>query len=525
VTDRPILAVARGTRYDVGGNRKGSTAGATWSLLLPDLPLGRVAAFGAPDSASRARIEELADETFEGLPPDGQVDVIWLAPGSSGPVPDRASLRSRLAAGGVLVDERSNHADEDAGGGVARFRVLRRDGDTLVALAVAHPAVQGWLRRRGLAGPEARGPMVHVRARVSALRRRGRPVSPATWGTLDLVGQADLEQPPRYLRDLAAAGGVDIARHAWGMSATGPYRTQKVLVPLIAPGALEPELIVKLTRHPSVNPRLQVELDGLRLLATVGPRFAERVPAVRFAGLHAGLLVVGESVLHGDRFRAPDAHRNPLATDAVAWLTELGVRTATPVGAAEAAAALDDLVDAYVAVDGPGRDLGGELRASVERIRSHPDPFPVVVQHGDPGRSNLVAMPGDRTGFLDWENLENRGMPLWDLFYLLRSLAVGSQRRRPLEGRLGHVQRMFLDTSELTPFVVDAVRRYCAQVGVADDLIEPLYHLGWMYQALKEVTRLAPGRLGEGHFYGLLRRGFDRRGNGTLDRLFKGDHL
>jgi hypothetical protein len=131
-------------------------------------------------------------------------------------------------------------------------------------------------------------------------------------------------------------------------------------------------------------------------------------------------------------------------------------------------------------------------------------------------------MPGDRAGFLDWENLEARGMPLWDLFYLLRSLAVGSLPRRALERRLGHVQRTFLDTSELTPFIVGAVRRYCAQVGVADDLVEPLYHLGWMYQALKEVTRLAPGHLGEGHFYALLRRGLERRGSGTLDSLFRG---
>jgi len=214
--------------------------------------------------------------------------------------------------------------------------------------------------------------------------------------------------------------------------------------------------------------------------------------------------------------------RHPLAADAVAWLTELGVRTAAPVDPGEAATALDELVDAYVAADGPGRALAVELRAQVERIRHHPDPFPVVVQHGDPGTWNLVAMPGDRTGFLDWENLEARGMPLWDLFYLLRSLAVGSLPRRALERRMGHVQRTFLDTSEITPFVVGAVRRYCAQVGLADDLVEPMYHLGWMYQALKEVTRLEPGRLGEGHFYALLRRGIERRRTGTLDLLFRG---
>jgi hypothetical protein len=348
------------------------------------------------------------------------------------------------------------------------------------------------------------------------------PVLSSAWGFLDLVGQPDLDRPPRYLRALAATGGFDIAAYGWGLSATGPYRTQKALIPLFAPGASAPAIMVKLARHGSVNPRLQVELDGLRRLATLGPEIAERVPTILFAGMHAGLLVVGESALDGDGFRAPDVQRDPRAADAVAWLTELGVRTAVRVDPGEVAAALDELVDAYVATDGPGRALASELRVQVERIRRHPHPIPVVAQHGDPGTWNLMALPGERTGFLDWENFEERGMALWDLFYLLRSLAVGSLPRRRLERRIEHVQRTFLDTSELTPFIDGAVRRYCAQVGLADDLIEPLYHLGWMYQALKEVTRLEPGRLGEGHFYALLKRGLEGRSTGTLDSIFRG---
>ena len=520
MTDRPILAVARAASYDIGANRKGATTGATWSLLLPSLPLGRIAVLGVPDPASRERIEEVAKTTVDGATGDDKFDMIWLAPGGHHPAPDRATLRAGLTEHGLIVDEQP---DDGAGpaAGAARFRVLRRGGDTLVAMPVAFPVVESWLRGRGLAGPATLGPRDRLRRLALAIRRGSRPVSSPVWGFLDLIGQPGLERPPRYLRDLAATGGNDVGAHAWGLSAAGPYRTQKVLVPLFAPGALVPEIIVKLARHPSVNRRLGVELDGLRRLATAGTTIRERVPAVRFSGMHSGLLVVGESALDGIPFRAPQMQHHPLAADAVAWLTELGDRTAARVETGVAAAALDDLVDAYVAADGPGRALAGELRAQVDRIRRHRDPFPVVVQHGDPGTWNLVAMPGDRAGFLDWENHEERGMPLWDLFYLLRSLAVGSVPRRPLERRLGHVQRALLDTSERTPFIVDAVRRYCAQVGVADDLVEPLFHLGWMFQALKEVTRLAPGRLGEGHFYALLRRGLERRADGTLESLFR----
>jgi hypothetical protein len=521
VTDPPILAVARATPYEVGGNRKGESMGATWSLLLPGLPIGRIAVLGLAKSAARERLEELAGESTDGLPPEGRFDVIWLSPGGDSPVPDRATLRARLTARGVVVDERLNQSADDSED-AARFRVLRRGDDTSVATPVAHPVVDMWLRRRGLAGPPRFGLRDRLRRQASALLKGHPPVGSSTWGFLDLVGQPELDRPPRYLRTLAGTGGFDIAAYGWGLSATGPYRTQKALIPLFAPGASAPAIIVKLARHSSVNPRLQVELDGLRRLATLGPSIAERVPAILFAGTHAGLLVVGESALDGEAFQAPEMQRHPLAADAVAWLTELGVRTAVRVDPGKVAAALDELVDAYVAADGPGRALTSELRVQVERIRRHPDPFPVVAQHGDPGTWNLVAMPGDRTGFLDWENFEERGMALWDLFYLLRSLGVGSLPRRRLERRLEHVQRTFLDTSELTPFIVGAVRRYCAQVGLADDLVEPLYHLGWMYQALKEVTRLEPGRLGEGHFYALLRRGLEGRSTGTLDSMFRG---
>ena len=519
--DQPILAVARSTRYDIGGNRKGSTQGAAWTLLLPGLPLERIAMLGVPDKASRERLEELAQQCVLGLPANERFDVIWIAPGGRRPGPDRASLRAHLTDRGLVVDDRPDLRavpERDA----ARLRVLRRGGATMVATPVAHPVAESWLRGRGLAGPGRTGLRDRLRRQASALRDGGRPVPSLAWGFLDLIGRPGLSEPPRYLQDLAWTSGYDIATYGWGLSATGPYRTQKVLVPLFAPGAGVPEIVVKMARHPSVNARLQVELDGLRRLATVSPTIAERVPAIRFAGTHAGLLVVGESALDGNPFRAPRMERHPLAADAVSWLTQLGVQTAEPVDPGEAARALDDLVDTYVAADGPGRALAGELRAQVERIRRHRGPFPVVLQHGDPGTWNLVAMPGDRTGFLDWENFEARGMPLWDLFYLLRSLAVGSVARRPFERRLGHVQRALLDTSERTPFIVDAVRRYCAQVGVADDLVEPLFHLGWMYQALKEVTRLTPGRLGEGHFYALLRRGLEAREGGTLESLFRG---
>lgn len=524
--DAGILGIARRIRYEVGANRKAAPAGATWSFLLPHLPLGRVAIVGEPGPAARERLAELADEVLDGLPDRGTVDLIWLTPSASPPGATGAggadpAVGTSLAEGGLIVDERPA-GETDRTAHSVRFRVLRRGGDTIVAVPLGHTVVEAWLRSHGLAGLERNGIPGRLRRLRSVLSGRTRTTT-ATEGTLDLVGQNGLDRPALYIRELAASAGIVIDDHVMALSATGPYRTQKVLLPLFPPGASAPAIIVKATRHPSVNPRLQVELDGLRWLGTMGPTITERVPAVRFSGLHAGMLVVGEGVLEGRPFRAPRANDHPLAADAVDWLTELAVRTVDRVDAEAVATGLSELVDSYVTAEGPGRALSDPLRLQVDRIRRSRASFPVVAQHGDPGTWNLIALPGERTGFLDWENFERRGMPLWDLFYLLRSLGVGTRARRPLERRLGHVQRTLLDESELTPFIVDSVRRYCAQVGLAEDLVEPLYHLGWMYQALKEVTRLRPGHLDKGHFYQLLRRGLERRDRGTLQRLFEGE--
>ena len=58
--------------------------------------------------------------------------------------------------------------------------------------------------------------------------------------------------------------------------------------------------------------------------------------------------------------------------------------------------------------------------------------LPAIGYRGDPvpgvpydERLGRVPNEDGRVVFLDWEAAEARGMPLWDLFYFLRSFAVG----------------------------------------------------------------------------------------------------
>ena len=206
--------------------------------------------------------------------------------------------------------------------------------------------------------------------------------------------------------------------------------------------------------------------------------------------------------------------------DATRWLVDLGERSARRVPALDVAAALADLHARWVALCQPPLAEADRLRAAVDAIGASSAPFPLVFQHGDPGTWNMFVADGDRVVFLDWENAEPDGMPLWDLLYLLRSQAVGVGRRAGTRRRLVAVERFMFERSPMSDLVVDAVARYVDRVGLDPSLVEPVFHLCWMHQALKEATRVTPAQVRGAHFNRLLRLGLERRSAPTLQRIF-----
>jgi hypothetical protein len=312
---------------------------------------------------------------------------------------------------------------------------------------------------------------------------------------------------PDYLRALASRAGIDLDGWRWGIAAPGRYSSKKVLCFLFPPGDQEPRVIVKITRDPAFNDRLENERQALIALAE---RLAkpDGIPQVVFDGAHAGLVAVGESVLPGVPFRCqttgqPDC---PLADAAFGWLTELGARTAgSTVPAAEAAAVLDELLgrfrDVYTISAGELAVLGSQLEA----LGTSDTPFPLVFQHGDPGIWNALATPAGGVAFLDWETAEPSGVPLWDLLYFARSY-----------GRIGGRGAGVFGPAALDRVVARAIAEYCRRVALDPTLVEPLFFFCWVHRALKEATRLRPERLASSHYLALLRRCLARREDPAL---------
>lgn len=342
-------------------------------------------------------------------------------------------------------------------------------------------------------------------------------------------------RPPHYLGAIAQEAGIDLDGYGWGLAARGDYSSRKLLFFLFAPPSSSPlattgrtgggpTYIVKMVRDPIFNPRLENEYRALTLLQQMGIGDRETLPQVVFFGHHAGLAIVGETAIEGVPFRqqAQWTAECPYLHVATEWLIDLGAATANSTAAnpGEVATGLETLFRRFVEIYQLPPEQRAFLADQIEAIgRSH-DPFSLVFQHGDPGTWNAMATPSGRVAFLDWEAAEPQGMPLWDLFYFLRSYCVGAARAGGVRGGLTGFAQQFLAETPLSRFVLAAAERYCERTGLPTHLVEPLFHTCWMHRALKEATRLTPANLERGHYVNLLRLGITQRQALTLRQLF-----
>ena len=110
-------------------------------------------------------------------------------------------------------------------------------------------------------------------------------------------------------------------------------------------------------------------------------------------------------------------------------------------------------------------------------------------------------------------------MPLWDLFYFLRSYALDIARAGGVnDGLQGFTQQILADTP-LSRLVVETVHDYCQAIDLPTTVVLPLFYTCWMHRALKEATRLPVSKVDSGRFVNLLRLCIDQHNAPTLQRL------
>jgi hypothetical protein len=556
VTTASILVLERtlATRFVPGSNRRGEALGASWTLLLDDLALGHVVCLGVPGErslrtlarhartltlvcadrrASRVSRRRLVGLGLEGVASVPAADVAHLGTVDL-VVVTSARWARRAAADGALTRVLLRSGAVYAQSGILDEAVAMprpsvalwlgvADGEVSLAAGLGDDAAIALLRRPGAATAAA-----PRRTSASRLARqvRQRPRLREHVGTLAGLGSPSPETGvpvPAYVRDIAEAAGERVDGFRVALTAPGDYPSRKPVLALFAPGARSPRYVVKLAHDVALNDRLENETRALRTLAALGIGDAATVPRAAFVGQHAGHAVLGQTAIIGVPFRqatsaTPDC---PAARAAIAWLTELGARTAdrTVAEPAQVAAALGELLERFAHVY---RSTAGErevLAAQVAAVAASRRPFPLVFQHGDAGTWNLLVTADGRPAFLDWEAAELHGIPLWDLFYLARSVAVGVARASGTRGSLEAFARELLPDGPMSRVLGHHVGRHATQIGLDPALVEALLLTCWMHRALKEATTLRPAHLARGRYVRLLRLCLQHRDAPGLRRL------
>ena len=554
------LDAVRGASFAPGSNLRGGGGGASWCFLLPSLELGRVVCLGPPSEAALSTLARLGAEVVvcaprrqleglrcaaERLPgvsllersrgepvplPEKSADIIFLASRPSGRV--KRDIERLLRPEGALYAEyrafaaRWRHAALELGrlgpaqlfwlgpaAGEIRFAAPLEDRRTIAYLE-SRFLVRRLLGRRLVRHPLrvlGRHPVVNRLA-----RRRG--------VLIQRTRSAAAVGPPRYLQAIAARARVDLAGRGWGLAAQGVYGSQKLLFFFFEAASEAPVYVVKITREPRHNPRLENEWRALNRLREQGIGNDGTLPEPLFLDSHGALAVLGETAIDGAPFLGltTATARCPYARAAVDWLVQLGIRTAhrTPDGMPRAARILGALVDRFDEVYRVERDHKLFLAVQADALLETRIGLPSVFQHGDPGPWNVLVTADGRPAFLDWEAAEPAGIPLWDLFHFLRSFGLVVSRAAGRHDPLGSFSDQILADSELSRLLAETTGRFCAQTGLAPSLVEPLFYLSWMHRALKEAARLPEDRLEHGRYVNILRLAIERRDSPGLQRLF-----
>jgi hypothetical protein len=234
--------------------------------------------------------------------------------------------------------------------------------------------------------------------------------------------------------------------------------------------------------------------------------------------------MLGQIAVHGEPFRRRTKATIDcsIAHDAINWIVKLGIASANAFTAssAEVETALMKLFQRFAEIYPLSKFEADFLEAQIAVIGKASKKFPLVFQHGDPGTWNMLVSETNRVIVIDWEAGEPEGMPLWDLFYFMRTYGSWMSRRHGNKEALQNFTQNFLEPSPLRELLAATLSRYSAGVGLHADLIAPLFYTCWMHRSLKEATRLPKDALANGTFFTLLRRCIERHNAPALAALF-----
>jgi hypothetical protein len=363
----------------------------------------------------------------------------------------------------------------------ARERPLR-EGAYRTSLVLLRPTRQ----RPTLALPlNQHAPASYALERLSVVDRRwktarmraarvlvSRGLFPAWGSPIVTVATRDVG-PPAFV---AAAAEVGVPSDVgWFLTFGQGDALSRNAYQLFRPATNRPDWILKFARVAGYSERFDNDEHGLGLARAAGGAVAARAPRLvgRFdvGGLHASV----ETAAPGRRLRevlltpANRAAKLRLIERIGDWILELGRLTQT---APEATTAERERLRLEVVPSWSELGVDPDLVDAVPAL-------PAVTQHNDLGTWNVVVDDPDFV-VVDWENVREGALPLWDLLYFLADAFVlldGPAAPAQLPARIA---RLFAGEAPSSPLLFAWVRRAVDAAAVPHDSVGALATLCWL---------------------------------------------
>lgn len=272
---------------------------------------------------------------------------------------------------------------------------------------------------------------------------------------------------------------------------TPAFATSAHVVFLIhAGGAPAPVLVLKVARLDSGRRHLEREAANLRAIQTARPQGFESIPQVLASGAFRGSHVMMQTGLGGEPVtRKLVADRFDVCMDAVLnWVREVHGATrcdrSIAGGDCFALHAAEPLAVAETLFPGE-HVLLDRTRAILDELRGVD--VATVFEHGDLCAPNLLLDAGGGLQVVDWELASGAGLPCADLFFALAYLSIARSGARTDAARAAAVHAAFFGGGA---WCLPLVEQYRLDLGIAADLVRPLFVLCWLRYVVSLAQRL-----------------------------------
>jgi hypothetical protein len=291
--------------------------------------------------------------------------------------------------------------------------------------------------------------------------------------------------PPAFV---AAAGELGVPADAsWFLTFGQGDALSRNAFQLFRAGSEEPEWVLKFARVAGYSKRFDSDDRGLRLARAAGDPITAHTPRMvgRFDvdGVHASLETAAAGRRLRDVLRTPGsrARKLDLIERIGGWILELGRLTRT---SPEAMAAEHERLRSEVVPSWSGLGARPDLVDALPRLSA-------VVQHNDLGTWNVVADDGDFV-VVDWENVREAALPLWDLLYFLADALMILDHPQASEAAPeqlpARMARLFAGEAPSSPVLFASVRRAAEAAAVPADAVAPIATLCWLSHSLSAAA-------------------------------------